>query len=216
VVRDQYVIELAQTTKRLLDEGNIDPSADEIAYAHFGRTVLGGAIEEDIRKRLGKIRTILEEDPQRGGYGLTVYLVSKGYYTLGYRHNPPQTKTEASQCLVVGRPRGSSKEEAQKGNPAVAGIRKYTGDDDLIWQELQRVSLRSAAGKEKKATDRILGEYEQGNLSATNGQNLFAEKERFAAPDHLAALTQMRTELEAPTKMGELEGEVLEGELVEE
>lgn len=213
--RDQYVIELAQTTKRLFDEGNTDPNAEEIAQAHFRMTTLGGEIEEGVRKRLAKIRNILESDPQRGGFGLSVYLVSKGYYLLGYRHNPPQNENEARECLVVGRPRENRREEAEKGNPAVAGIRKYTGDDDLVWRELVRQGLRSAAGKEKKNKDKVLDEYEQGNLSATNGHELFAEKERLAEPEHLAALTQMQHEIEAPTVMPELEGEVLEGELIE-
>ena len=84
--RDPYVIELAQTVNVMFGEGKFDPSADEIAEVHFPDRDLGGEIVEGIRKRLRKVRDVLEVDYQRlchSPFSLRVSNLLILFYTMG-------------------------------------------------------------------------------------------------------------------------------------
>ena len=50
MARDQYIIELAETAHKLFESGVTDPSATEIAEAHFDGKALGGDIVESVRR----------------------------------------------------------------------------------------------------------------------------------------------------------------------
>lgn len=164
--RDLYIVELAQTVAQMFEAGNVDPSAEEIAETHFGRTVLGGEITEGVRKRLKKIRDLLEED-----FGLLVCLLRRNYYTQQRRDNPPQTEAEARACIAAGGFR----------IPA-HGIRLQTGDSDLIWQAIMQRNLTSGAGKVKKSVDRTLDAVGQNQLSRPRAARLLDDAQQRMAP----------------------------------
>jgi hypothetical protein len=72
---DQYIIQLAETVHNMFERGVTDPSAQEIAEAHFPGKALPGDIIESVRKQLHRVRTVLLED-----YDQPVYLLSRTYY----------------------------------------------------------------------------------------------------------------------------------------
>ncbi|MEK6277744.1 MAG: hypothetical protein AABM29_07020 [Actinomycetota bacterium] len=163
--REGYVVELAQTVNEMFTSGDIAPSAEDIAEAHFPNKALAGEIIESVRKRLAKIRNILEED-----YELPVCLLSATYYTR-FRDNPPQTDADARRCIPMGH------------GKSTAGIRLQQGDDDLIWEAMVRQNLAAGAGKLKKSTDRTLDAVTEGRLSQQHGGALITQAQRRAAPD---------------------------------
>lgn len=162
----EYVVELGLTVHELFAEGITDPSAAEIAEAHFPEKALGGEIIEGVRKRLGKIRDFLEENYPE----FPVCLVSHTYY-VRFRDNLPTTVTDARRCLPVGH---GVKQE---------GIRQQSGGDDLIWQEAIRLNLASGAGKMKKSADRAVRAFEGDRLDEADAARLLTEAQGRAQPD---------------------------------
>ena len=164
---DKYTTEIATTVVRLFNEGLQDPSADEIAEAHFPDKALGGEIADGIRKRFLKIRDIVEEQ-----YEIPCALVTETYYTV-YRHRPSETMTirDAYRCIPGG-----------YHNPRF-GIRKQQGDDDLIWRATVERNLISAAGKEKKSVDRVLTAVASGDVSSENARELIDQLRSRAEPE---------------------------------
>lgn len=168
MARDKdYVIELGQTVHRLFADGLTDPSAAEIAEAHFPDKVLGGEIIEGIRKRLGRIRDFLEENYSE----FPICLVSETYY-IRFRYTPPMTTADARKCLPGGYGKGQE------------GIRLQSGQDDLIWQEAIRLNLVSGAGKIKKSADRAVGAFEGKHLREADAARLLTEAQGRAQPRH--------------------------------
>lgn len=162
----EYVHELGQTVHQLFSEGVTDPSAAEIAGAHFPERALGGEIVEGIRKRLGKVRDFLEENYPE----FPICLVSHTYY-VRYRDNLPTTTAEARRCLPVGH---AVKQE---------GIRLQSGEDDLIWQQAIALNLASGAGKMRKSANRALAAYGNQRLTEDDAARLLTEAQSRAQPD---------------------------------
>ncbi len=166
MARDKdYVIALGRTVHQLFEKGVTDPSAAEIAEAYFPEKVLGGETIEGVRKRLSQIRDFLEENFSE----FPICLVSETYY-IRFRDNPPTTVADARRCLPVG--------HAIKK----AGIRRQSGEDDLIWQEAIRLGFASGAGTMKKFADRALGAYEGHHLSEADASRLLTEAQDRAQP----------------------------------
>ncbi len=162
--RDLYSDELAETVFGLFAIGETTPSAMDIAVAHFPGKALGGEITEGVRKRLGKIRDLLDED------GFSVCLVSDTYYRR-FRRVPPATMADARRCIPLGY------------GKAKAGVHLTSGDDDLIWQASEAQNFAAGAGKVKKAVDRTLKAVEGGRLSDEHAGQMLVEAARRAAPD---------------------------------
>jgi len=166
MARDKdYVIELGRTVHELFGRGVTDPSAAEIAEAYFPEKVLGGETIEGVRKRLSQIREFLEENYPE----FPICLVSQTYY-VRFRDTPPTTVADARRCLPVG--------HAVKK----AGIRRQSGEDDLIWQEAIRLGFASGAGAMKKNADRAVGAYESHLISQEDATRLLTEAQDRAQP----------------------------------
>lgn len=162
MARDKdYVIELGLTVVELFEGGTTDPSAVEIADAHFPGKVLGGEIVEGIRKRLGRIRDFLEENYAE----LPICLVSETYY-VRFRDTPPTTTADARRCLPVGYGKGQG------------GIRLQSGEDDLIWKEAISLNSAQGAGKMKKSGDRTVRALEGHRLSEAEASRLLTEPQK--------------------------------------
>lgn len=197
---DKYTTALAATVNRLFDEGVTDPSADEIAEAHFPDQPLGREIAFGIRQRLIKIRNIVEDV-----YSTPCALVTETYYAL-YRHTPMEglSMKQAYQCI----PGGYGKERQ--------GIRKQQGDDDLIWRATVERNLISAAGKEKKSVDRVLAAVASEDISSENARGLIDQLRSKALPEQPEIIAKLYEALEgdgAPElEAGDDDGEVLDDE----
>ncbi len=166
MARDKnYVIELGGTVNELFADGQTDPSAAEIAEAYFPGKVLGGETIEGVRKRLSQIRDFLEENYPE----FPICLVSETYY-VRFRDNQPTTVADARRCLPVG--------HAVKK----AGIRRQSGEGDLIWQEAIRLGFASGAGRMKKEADRTLAAYEGRLLTEADAARLLEEAQSQAQP----------------------------------
>jgi len=163
--RDLYVVELAITCNDMFSRGETDLSARNIAETHFTGKALGNEITGGIRKRLGKIRDVLETD-----FDHPVCLLSDTFFAR-YRTSYPTTNAEARRCL----PTGYGK--------SAAGIHLNVRADDLIFQEALRLNLTSGAGKVKRSADRTLAAMEGGRLSDASAGDLLLDAGRRAAPD---------------------------------
>src|SRR4051794_7820835 len=167
MARDQYIIELAETAHKLFESGVTDPSATEIAEAHFEGKALVGDIVESVRKRLHKVRTVLVED-----YDQPVYLLSRTYYNR-FRSNPPENESDARRCIPLG-----------YGKPT-QGIRLQTdGDDDLIYQAAVAQGLSMGAGLARRGTNRVIGAVEDERLSRPRGGNMLHRAAKQAEPEN--------------------------------
>jgi hypothetical protein len=172
--RERYVVELAQTVTAMFEKGNSDPAAEEIAEAHFPDKALGGEIIEGIRKRLRRVRDVLEQD-----FELPVYLLNHTYYTR-FRENPPTTEADAKRCIPGG------------FRVATAGLRLNTdGDEDLIWQAMISNNLISGAGKVKKSVDRTLDAVEEDRLTKPHAARLMDRGRRKAEPNKPALANEV-------------------------
>jgi len=176
-----YVEELAETINRMFGAGISDPSAREIAEAHFPEKALGGEITEGIRKRLHKIRDILEQD-----YLHPVCLVSRTYYSR-FRREAPKTVADAARCLPI----GYGKKQQ--------GVYLQRGADDLIWEAMLQSNLASGAGKVKRSANRALDGVEGGRLSAQRAGELLSETRQHLAPDKPELAEQVIAALPADT-----------------
>jgi Ni,Fe-hydrogenase III large subunit len=176
----QYVAELAETVNNMFAAGIYDPSADEIARAHFPDRALAGEIVESVRKRLPRVRNVLEQD-----YEHPVCLLSPTYYTR-FRKTPPINEAEARRCLPMGH------------GVRAAGIRLQTqGDEDLIWQAMLSQDIASGAGKVRKAGDRTLTAVEEHRLEMPRAASLLKRAQKQAAPENLALASEVMKALPA-------------------
>jgi hypothetical protein len=186
---DRYTQELAGTVVGLFNSGVPDPSAEEIAENHFPERALGGEIVEGIRKRLVRVQRHVEDV-----YELPVCLVTQRYYAI-YRETPPVTMKEAHSCIPGGRHNHSF------------GIRKQNGDGDLIWQATIERDLLSAAGKEKRVTDRVLAAVAGEDLSNENAVRLLQEMRTKALPERPEIAQQLFQAVETRLELEEGNGE---------
>lgn len=164
--RDQYTYELADTVSDIFRGGSNDPSASEIAHAHFGKPNLGGEIVEGVRKRLHKVRDILQGED----YGLNVCLLGIRYYVehrldkrkrKPYRTAKPVNKQEARMCLPVGQ--GYSGE----------GLWLSTGGtEDVIWQASIELGINAGGGRLKRGIDRTIAGVADGRIPSERGGEL--------------------------------------------
>ena len=168
-----YVTQLAATVNDMFAEGNTDPSAEEIATAHFEGKALAGEIIESVRKRLNRVRDALAEF-----YNHDVYLLNRRYY-VRYRHNQPTTEAEARLCLPIGH------------GVQASGIRLNTGENDLIYQVSLSHGMASGAGKVKKGANRTLHAVEDHRLEMPRAAAMLQRVQNQAAPDNLALATEV-------------------------
>jgi len=169
MARDQFVTQVAETVNEMFENGRLDPSADEIAKAHFPDRALAPEIVESIRKRLHRIRDVLENV-----YDLPVYLLSYTYY-LRFRWKPPATNADARRCLPgVG------------AGARVEGLRIHTtGDDDLIYQAMLDQNYSSGAGKVKKQSDRVLTAVQDHRLGEQHAGSIMRRGMEQAEPENI-------------------------------
>jgi hypothetical protein len=171
-----YLKDLAETTYDLMTKTDVlDPSAEEIAYAYFPNKQLGGETIEGVRKRLPKIRQILKEV-----YSLDVYLVSDTYYRRFKRKVPTESEL-ARLCLPLGYGKGA------------AGVRRHSGDDDLIWDAVIAQSVNSGGSKVKIGANRVLDAVESKEISEDHGSRLLVDAGKVVQPNRpelAAALVQ--------------------------
>jgi hypothetical protein len=163
--RDEYVWELATTVTDLFASGKTDPSADEIAEAHFPGKALGGEIHEGIRKRLHRIRDVLQED-----FGHPVYLLNTRYYAR-FRGKPPTTAAEARLCLPIGQGVTANGIGPQT-DPATASI----------FEAALNMNVASGAGKLKKSLDSAVEAVERHQLNEEAGAAIIREATRLSEP----------------------------------
>lgn len=172
--RDPYVVELAQTVNSIFAQGKTDPSAEEIAATHFPGRALGGEIIDGIRKRLRRVRYILETD-----YDQPVYLLSSTYYTR-YRDNKPQTEDQARKCIPGG-----------YGVTSAGIALNVNGDADLIYQATLTQNFSSGAGKYKKSADRTLGAVEEGRMTGPVAAPILQRAANQAQPSNPALASRV-------------------------
>lgn len=157
----EYVRALAEATNNLFIKGVRDPNALEIMQEYLPGKILGGEVAEGVRKRLHKIKSVLEED-----YGLPVCLLSSTYYTR-FRRKAIANREDARLCLPIGNAKRAE------------GIYLQSGTDDLIWQAAVEVTGNSGAAKVKKTIDRVLKAVENGRLTERRaGEILVGTKRR--------------------------------------
>lgn len=162
---DKDIIELAETVNNLFEKEIFDPSVREIADAHFGGKALPHEYIEIIRKRLHRVRTVLETV-----YGHSISLLSETYYTE-FRLKPPQDAPEAQRCIPVG------------GGNRAEGLRLQT-TDDLIWQAMIQQGLATGNGKVKKQVNRVLGAVQTGRLQKPTAAHILLTSQQQARPDN--------------------------------
>lgn len=162
--KDHFVTQVAATVNGMFAE-NPDPSADEIAKAHFPNYALAPEIIESIRKRLHRIRAVLETV-----YDLPVYLLSYTYYSR-FRDSPPATDAEARRC-VPGIGPGARAE----------GIRLHTGDSDRLYQAWLDQNYASGAAKVKKQSDRVLSAVQDDRLAKPHAGSIMRRGFKQAEP----------------------------------
>jgi hypothetical protein len=167
--RDLFVTQVAETVNEMFAKGQLDPSAEEIAKAHFSGLALAPEIVESIRKRLHRIREVLESV-----YELPVYLLSYTYY-LRFRWKPPSTNADARRCLPgIGT------------GARVEGLRIHsTGDDDLIYQAMLDQNYSSGAGKVKKQSDRVLTAVQDRRLGKPHAGSIMRRGIEQIDPDNI-------------------------------
>lgn len=169
MARDQFVTELAHTVNKMFAKGNTDPNADEIAKAHFPDYALAPEIVESIRKRLHRIREVLETV-----YEQPVYLLSYIYYAR-FRQFAPLTDADARRCVPGIGP-----------GARVAGIRLHTdGDKDRIYQAMFDQNYSSGAQKVKKQSNRVLTAVEDHRLQKPHAASIMRRGLEQANPDNI-------------------------------
>lgn len=164
-VEREYVVALARTVDQMFSDGVNDPSAAEVADAHFQNWVLGGEIAEGIRKRLRKIRDILQEE-----YQYPVCLVGKTYYDIFRGKRPILTAQDAHRCLPLGY------------SMTAQGLYRPLGKDDPIWQASVTLSASQGAAKVKSAYDRELSALEEGRLSEKHATSMITSTQQQMVP----------------------------------
>jgi len=147
--KESYVVALTKTADQMLgkaiagkDGCRTDPSAEEIATEHFKGFALSGAIIEDVRKQLPRIRTTLERD-----FGRRVYLLSRAYYR--YHRNTPNaklTEVDAKSC-VPGMGHGVD----------AHGLRLHNDEADKIFTESMKQNTKSSTAKTARSVERLIG-----------------------------------------------------------
>jgi hypothetical protein len=173
--REPYVLELAHTVNEIFGKGKNDPSFREIAAAHFPGKALGEEVVDGIRKRLHKIRDVLEHD-----YEQPVCLLSHVYYSR-FKTTPPSNMAEARRCIPGGNGLG------------VAGIRLHTGDDDMIWQSMVAMNFSAGAGKVKKQADRVLDAVQDHRLETPRAKSLLVNAQQEMEPENPALQRKVLT-----------------------
>lgn len=175
--RDMFVEELAATVDKMFADEVNDPSAKEIARYHFPDRTLPGDIIESVRKRLGKVRDVLEEH-----YDHAVFLLNKTYY-LRYRDESPETEADANRC-VAGIGQGAKQE----------GLGRQTDDlegSDLLWKAMANQNLKAGSGKVVKGIDRAIQAVADGRMDKKEVQKLIKQR--------LDKAAERRDELEKAT-----------------
>jgi hypothetical protein len=176
--RDKYAIELASTVTDLFNSGMVDPSAEEIAYAHFPGRYIPGDVIEGVRKRLARVRALVEE-----GYGLQVYPLSRRYY-LQFRKSPPTTVDEGRLCLPTGR------------GYRMEGLRLVLdANTDFGWQAMIDHQINSGAGKMKANIDRTLDAVKTGSLENGRAAEILRHAAERAEPKNQMIADRVRKQL---------------------
>ena len=164
--REQKLVNaLAEATKSLFDQGINDPSAEEIAMEYFPGKILGGEVIEGIRKRLHKIREVLETS-----YEESVCLLGATYYAR-FRGKPIETLEDARKCLPLGNMKRAE------------GIYRQQGVDDLIWRAALELGASQGAAKVKRALNRTIKSVEMDALSPETAASIIQGAKRKAIPE---------------------------------
>ena len=159
------VTQLARATMRLVDRGNLNPSAEDIAREHYGpKRALGGGAKADVRKRLPQIKNDLNRATEH-----IFNLLGHSYY-VAYLDSPPQTEEQARKCIPGGR-----------GNRA-EGLHIATGPDDLILKVSIEQDAGSGFGKGGKAITKADHARRSGHLTDDDFNKLLERAQTAAQP----------------------------------
>lgn len=165
-----FVEELARTVSEMFVAGKHSPRYEEIVKQYYGTVAYGGSTEEDARKKLARIKVILERD-----YKLQCCLVGNRFYTV-FRRKVPNTLADARLCLPLGNGNGAQ------------GIHLCTGVDDLIWQASKELNVTSGARKAQKSFDDVTTAIANGRLTKEKaGELLYTGMRNVAPSDEPAA-----------------------------
>ena len=170
-MKDCYAVELARAVALLFADGCSDPSAEEIATAYFSGKIMGGEIIDGVRKRLKRIRTILEKD-----YLIPVYLVADYYYSP-HCNRCPADSAQARKCICGGL------------HKSAAGV-VAASDNDIIYQEALKQNIISSVPKTAKAVLNIINAMNEGRMKLEDGGDLLNQlKAKMEVDNHLKLTT---------------------------
>lgn len=158
--KDIYAEELAATVNEMFNSKKTDPSAEEIVETYFEGKSVGGETIDGVRKRLRKIKVLLE-----GEYGHPVYLVAAYYYSKQCNRQPADP-VQARRCIPGGT------------NKIAAGIVLNTSDNDIIYQEALRQNIISSIPKASKAVVNILNAMDGGRMNLVDGGRILRQLQR--------------------------------------
>ena len=159
--KDEYVEELTMTILQMFDDGNKDPSCQEIGEAHFPDKHLPGEIVASIKQRLPRIKAMLSD------LGHDVYFVNLAYY-VRFRNIKPADWIEAKESLPIG---GGIKEEKSHRY----GIKLCEcPEDDLLWQATIRNNICAANGKRDKGKGSVEHAISKLGLTSETASKLLA------------------------------------------
>jgi len=174
----RFIKEVAATVVELFNAGNLDPSAQEIADAYYGREVLSPGAIEDVSCCLERVCKRL-----RGEQHLHVHPPSPLYYQK-YRGTIPSDDWELKRCLAGG------------AGAAAAGIRKATPDDPMYLAWLGKRSDNGAKTM-RAALDTTVDATGRGLLSPSKAASVFSNAHRLALPSRPEAAAQIMEALPA-------------------
>ncbi len=116
--RDEYVWELATTVTEMFAVGTTDPSATEIAQAHFPGKALGGEIHEGIRKRLHRIRDVLSESQKTSAIQSICSTRVTTHGSVGSPQRPLPRLAFAFRSVRASRPTASDSRPTRRPPPS--------------------------------------------------------------------------------------------------
>ena len=159
----RFIKEIADAVVQLFSKGTLDPSAQEIADAYYGREVLSLGAVEDVWNCLERVCARL-----RGESHLHVHLTSDYYYKK-WRGEIPADETEVRRCLAGG------------AGAKATGIRKAQPDDPIYRTWLERVVSNGGKALGKRM-DRTVDAAGKGFVSMGEAAQLLISGHSLAQP----------------------------------
>jgi hypothetical protein len=165
MARVRLVADLADVALEFISEGNLHPTARELAKRYYGGKAISSDTVLGVRKQLGRIKVEIERKTK---HLLNVVIQ---YYYDNYKKNPPTTMEEARRCIPIGR-----------GNhPEGLRLRNESGED-LIWQAAMDANNATGNGKIRANADRLLTAVTNGQVSEKEARSTLKRSEKQRQP----------------------------------